>query len=66
MRNLFQRAGNAVRNVAGRIRSAFLAVARVPPAPDLVVSCDWRISWHDTQRFNLNLNSWPSVACRVR
>lgn len=23
MRNLFQRAGNAVRNVAGRIRSAF-------------------------------------------
>ena len=44
----------------------FLAGARVPPAPDLVVSCDWRISWHDTQRFNLNLNSWPSVACRVR
>ena len=44
----------------------FLAAARVPQAPDLVVSCDWRISWHDTQRFNLNLNSWPSVACRVR
>ena len=27
----------------------FLAAARVPPAPDLVVSCDWRISWHDTK-----------------
>lgn len=25
MRNLFQRAGNAVRNVAGRIRSAFFS-----------------------------------------
>ena len=35
MRNLFQRAGNEVRNVAGRIRSAFfLAEARVPQAPD--------------------------------